>query len=61
MGPVRQRSRSRDRPADVLVGPALQMSSKGLLLFRWLNKTMHDLQVSEDALEEAMHVSDKGS
>jgi hypothetical protein len=37
------------------------MSSKGLLLLRWLKQTMHDLQVSEDTLEEAMHMSDKGS
>ena len=61
MGPFRERSRSCDRPADIFVGPAEQMNMKGLVLLRWLKKTMHDLHVAEYALQEAMLVSQDGS
>jgi hypothetical protein len=37
------------------------MNMKGLVVLRWLKKTMHDLQVAEYALQEAMLDSQDGS
>jgi hypothetical protein len=37
------------------------MKMKGLVLLRWLKKTMHDLEVNEYALQEAMLASHDGT
>jgi hypothetical protein len=37
------------------------MNVKALVLLRWLKKTMHDLDVNEYALQEALRIGHDGS